>query len=136
MLYGDNEYQPSQEAIEELTGIAASLHLAPKLVTAVPFLGFEARKDASQVVNCGVIASFYGRTLSSGLSPWFKLRFQVFSGIVRTKIKDRYLVAESILAERGGNMLTELIGGYETTDFALNYGVMLRECVRVPSLAR
>ena len=67
---------------------------------------------------------------------WFNLYFQVFSGIVLTKIKDRYLVAESILAERGGNMLTELISGYEATDFALNYGVMLRECVRVPSLAR
>ncbi|XP_052303864.1 putative MO25-like protein At5g47540 isoform X5 [Populus trichocarpa] len=59
---------------------------------------------------------------------------QVVANLQRQQVNSR-LIASGYL-EKNTDLLDTLIAGYENTDMALHYGVMLRECIRHQTVAR
>lgn len=106
ILYGNNEAEPVPEACAQLTQEFFKENTLRLLITCLPKLNLEARKDATQVV----------------------------ANLQRQQVHSRLIASDYLEANR--DILDTLIMGYENMDLALHYGAMLRECIRHQSIAR
>ncbi|PPD66632.1 hypothetical protein GOBAR_DD36492 [Gossypium barbadense] len=106
ILYGNSESEPVSEACAQLTQEFFRENTLRLLITCLPKLNLEARKDATQVV----------------------------ANLQRQQVHSR-LIASDFL-EANLDLMDILIAGYENTDMALHYGAMLRECIRHQTVAR
>lgn len=97
-------------------------------------------------VNPEVLAQLAQETYSCGLLELIvaslgRFEFEarkdaviIFNALVRRQIGTRTPTVEYICSQ--GDMLIQLLCGYERQDLALNYGLMLRECLRHETLAQ
>mmetsp|Transcript_72473 Transcript_72473/g.120823 ORF Transcript_72473/g.120823 Transcript_72473/m.120823 type:complete len:391 (+) Transcript_72473:114-1286(+) len=105
ILYGEPDAPPKKEEALELAREVLKTDLLTLLINHLPVLEFECRKDVSQV----------------------------FSNLLR-KHSDGELITVAWVAKHP-EVLDALLRGYELEKVALNYGIMLRECVRHEKLA-
>ncbi|XP_020682179.1 putative MO25-like protein At5g47540 isoform X2 [Dendrobium catenatum] len=106
ILYGNSEAEPVSEACAQLTQEFFKENTLRLLITCLPKLNLEARKDATQVV----------------------------ANLQRQQVHSRLIASDYL--ETNKDVLDTLITGYENMDIALHYGAMLRECIRHQSIAR
>ncbi|GAY35352.1 hypothetical protein CUMW_015820 [Citrus unshiu] len=106
ILYGNSESEPVSEACAQLTAEFFRENTLRLLITCLPKLNLEARKDATQVV----------------------------ANLQRQQVHSKLIASDYL--EANIDLLDILIAGYENTDMALHYGAMLRECIRHQSVAR
>ncbi|MBA0627127.1 hypothetical protein Godav_004676 [Gossypium davidsonii] len=106
ILYGNSESEPVSEACAQLTQEFFRENTLRLLITCLPKLNLEARKDATQVV----------------------------ANLQRQQVNSRLIASDYL--EANLDLLDILIAGYENTDMALHYGAMLRECIRHQTVAR
>ncbi|XP_020574635.1 putative MO25-like protein At5g47540 [Phalaenopsis equestris] len=106
ILYGNSEAEPVSEACAQLTQEFFRENTLRLLITCLPKLNLEARKDATQVV----------------------------ANLQRQQVHSRLIASDYLEANK--DILDILITGYENMDIALHYGAMLRECIRHQSIAR
>ncbi|KAI0516427.1 hypothetical protein KFK09_009102 [Dendrobium nobile] len=106
ILYGNSEAEPVSEACAQLTQEFFKENTLRLLITCLPKLNLEARKDATQVV----------------------------ANLQRQQVHSRLIASDYLEANK--DVLDTLITGYENMDIALHYGAMLRECIRHQSIAR
>ncbi|KAB5551539.1 hypothetical protein DKX38_008850 [Salix brachista] len=106
ILYGDSESEPVSEACAQLTQEFFRENTLRLLIICLPKLNLETRKDATQVV----------------------------ANLQRQQVNSRLIASDYL--EKNTDLLDILIAGYENTDMALHYGVMLKECIRHQSVAR
>ncbi|CAK7323268.1 unnamed protein product [Dovyalis caffra] len=106
ILYGNSESEPVAEACAQLTQEFFRENTLRLLIICLPKLNLEARKDATQVV----------------------------ANLQRQQVNSRLIASDYL--EKNTDLLDILIVGYENTEMALHYGVMLRECIRHQSVAR
>lgn len=106
ILYGNNESEPVPEACAQLTQEFFKENTLRLLITCIPKLNLEARKDATQVV----------------------------ANLQRQQVHSRLIASDYL--EVNKDVLDTLIIGYENMDIALHYGSMLRECIRHQCIAR
>ena len=105
LLYGEPEQRPNPEAASELAREVWKSDVLRLLLTHLPLLDFECRKDVSQV----------------------------FSNLLRRQQHGEHETVKWL--EENRDVLFILLRGYETPQLALNYGIMLRECARHERLA-
>ncbi|KAK1558861.1 hypothetical protein Q3G72_007507 [Acer saccharum] len=106
ILYGNSESEPVSEACAQLTQEFFRENTLRLLITCVPKLNLEARKDATQVV----------------------------ANLQRQQVHSKLIACEYL--EKNIDLLDILVSGYENTDMALHYGAMLRECIRHQTVAK
>ncbi|OMO76933.1 Sodium/sulfate symporter [Corchorus capsularis] len=106
ILYGNSESEPVSEACAQLTQEFFRENTLKLLITCLPKLNLEARKDATQVV----------------------------ANLQRQQVQSRLIASDYL--EANIDLMDILIAGYENTDMALHYGAMLRECIRHQTVAR
>ncbi|PIA38368.1 hypothetical protein AQUCO_02800216v1 [Aquilegia coerulea] len=106
ILYGSSEAEPVTEACAQLTQEFFSDNTLRLLIICLPKLNLEARKDATQVV----------------------------ANLQRQQVHSRLIASDYLEANK--DLMDVLLLGYESTDMALHYGGMLRECIRHQSIAR
>lgn len=106
ILYGNSEAEPVSEACTQLTQEFFRENTLRLLITCLPKLNLEARKDATQVV----------------------------ANLQRQQVHSRLIASDYLEANK--DILDTLITGYENMDISLHYGAMLRECIRHQSIAR
>ncbi|KAH8486053.1 hypothetical protein H0E87_027497 [Populus deltoides] len=106
ILYGNSESEPVSEACAQLTQEFFREDTLAFLIFCLSQLNLEARKDATQVV----------------------------ANLQRQQVNSRLIASDYL--EKNTDLLDTLIAGYENTDMALHYGVMLRECIRHQTVAR
>ncbi|MBA0565710.1 hypothetical protein Golob_010574, partial [Gossypium lobatum] len=106
ILYGNSESEPVSEACAQLTQEFFRENTLRLLITCLPKLNLEARKDATQVV----------------------------ANLQRQQVHSRLIASDYL--EANLDLMDILIAGYENTDMALHYGAMLRECIRHQTVAR
>ena len=100
LLYGEPDQRPNPEAASELAREVWKSDVLRLLLTHLPLLDFECRKDVSQV----------------------------FSNLLRRQQHGEHETVKWL--EENRDVLFILLRGYETPQLALNYGMMLRECAR------
>ena len=105
LLYGEPDQRPNPEAASELAREVWKSDVLRLLLTHLPLLDFECRKDVSQV----------------------------FSNLLRRQQHGEHETVKWL--EENRDVLYILLRGYETPQLALNYGIMLRECARHERLA-
>jgi len=98
MLYGDNENEPKFENIERLCIDVLEAELIPLLLRHMKDLEFEARKDATLLINYIV-----KRAQNNSALDYLQNRPEI---------------------------LKTLVEGYNDSDIALNFGLILRECIQ------
>lgn len=98
--------EANPEALAQLAQEAYSNELLELLVAYLGRFAFEARKDA----------------------------VTIFNALVRRQIGSRTPTVEYICAHPA--LIAELLRGYERQELALNYGMMLRECLKHEALAQ
>lgn len=106
ILYGNSESEPVSEACAQLTQEFFRENTLRLLIICLPKLNLETRKDATQVV----------------------------ANLQRQQVNSRLIASEYL--EKNTDLLDILVAGYESTDMALHYGAMLRECIRHQSVAK
>ncbi|KAL8132960.1 uncharacterized protein LOC141712313 [Apium graveolens] len=106
MLSGDGEVEPNPDQISQLTLEICKEDGLTLLMDKLPLLKWEARKD---LVHCWTIL----------------MRQQVGSTFCCVQYIENHL-----------EFLDFLVVGYDNKDIALTCGSMLRECIRVPTLAK
>ncbi|KAH0467340.1 hypothetical protein IEQ34_004578 [Dendrobium chrysotoxum] len=106
VLYGNGEVEPVTEACAQLTQEFFRENTLRLIITCLPKLNLEARKDATQVV----------------------------ANLQRQQVHSRLIASDYLEANK--DLLDILITGYEDMDIALHYGAMLRECIRHQCIAR
>lgn len=106
MLSGDGEVEPNPDQIAQLTLEICKEDGLTLLMDKLPLLKWEARKD---LVHCWTIL----------------MRQQVGSTFCCVQYIENHL-----------EFLDFLVVGYDNKDIALTCGSMLRECIRVPTLAK
>ncbi|CAL5390334.1 unnamed protein product [Camellia sinensis] len=106
ILYGNSESEPAAEACAQLTQEFFRENTFRLLITCLPKLDLEARKDATLVV----------------------------ANLQRQQIYSRLIASDYL--EANLDIMDHLISGYEDPGIALHYGGMLRECIRHQSVAR
>ncbi|KAL8160795.1 hypothetical protein V2J09_012284 [Rumex salicifolius] len=106
ILYGSSEAEPVPEACMQLTQEFFKENTLRLLVICLPKLNLETRKDATQIV----------------------------ANLQRQQVNSRLIASEYL--ENNKDLMDILIAGYESTDMALHYGSMLRECIRHQVVAR
>nr|KJB69181.1 hypothetical protein B456_011G009300 [Gossypium raimondii] len=106
ILYGNSESEPVSEACAQLTHEFFRENTLRLLITCLPKLNLEARKDATQVV----------------------------ANLQRQQVNSRLIASDYL--ETNLDLMDILVAGYENTDMALHYGAMLRECIRHQTVAR
>ncbi|OVA20060.1 Mo25-like [Macleaya cordata] len=106
VLYGNSESEPVSEACSQLTQEFFREDTLRLLITCLPKLNLEARKDATQVV----------------------------ANLQRQQVQSRLIASDYL--DRNKDLMDVLLSGYEDTDIALHYGAMLRECIRHQCVAR
>ncbi|XP_059650424.1 uncharacterized protein LOC132296227 isoform X1 [Cornus florida] len=106
MLSGDGEVEPNMDQVSQLTLEICKEDVIALLIHKLPILAWEARKD---LVHC-----------------WFVLLRQKDGS---TNCCVQYM-------ENHLELLDFLVVWYDNKEIALNCGTMLRECIKVPSLAK
>eukprot|EP00249_Psilotum_nudum_P016487 c25850_g1_i1 orf=772-1794(+) len=106
ILYGNSESEPVPEACSQLTQEVFRDSTLKRLVFCLPKLDLETRKDVTQVV----------------------------ANLQRQQVHSRLVACDYLEANK--DLLDRLVAGYESSDIALHYGTMLRECIRHQSIAR
>lgn len=106
VLYGNSESEPVADACAQLTQEFFREDTLRLLITCLPKLNLEARKDATQVV----------------------------ANLQRQQVQSRLIASDYL--EKNLDLMDILILGYDNTDLALHYGSMLRECIRHQCVAR
>ncbi|GFY90662.1 Mo25 family protein [Actinidia rufa] len=106
ILYGNSEAEPVSESCTQLTQEFFRENTLRLLIICLPKLNLEARKDATQVV----------------------------ANLQRQQVQSRLIACDYL--EKNIDLMDVLVSGYESTDMALHYGAMLRECIRHQSVAR
>nr|XP_016506019.1 PREDICTED: putative MO25-like protein At5g47540 [Nicotiana tabacum] len=106
ILYGNGESEPLAEACAQLTQEFFRENTLRLIITCLPNLNLETRKDATQVV----------------------------ANLQRQQVQSRLIACDYL--EANIDLMDILILGYENTDMALHYGAMLRECIRHQSVAK
>ncbi len=143
ILYGTPD-QPNKQAPQALELAVEVLRsgLLESLLERLPLLEFECRKDLAQVCTCSCLDRFPAPpslpSLTRGrganlLRPPPSLE-QVFSNLLRRQIDGEYAAVGWL--EARAELLLTLLRGYEQPEVAINYGSMLRECMRHERLAR
>lgn len=111
MLYGDasNDVEVKPQDVADMVRLACEGDLLLLIVRNLTVMEFETRKDA----------------------------VQIFDNLLRRDADETSgLCIASKVAENGGEVLQNLMEGYNNGDIALNCGSMLRECIRHESLAK
>ncbi|KAL3683049.1 hypothetical protein R1sor_001071 [Riccia sorocarpa] len=106
ILYGSSETEPVPETCAQLTQEIFKDNTFRLLITCLPKLDLEARKDTTQVV----------------------------ANLQRQQVHSRLIACDYL--ESNKDLLDILVAGYKNQDIALHYGTMLRECIRHQSIAR
>ncbi|XP_010279067.1 PREDICTED: calcium-binding protein 39 [Nelumbo nucifera] len=106
MLSGDGEVEPNMDQISQFTFEICKEDVFGLLVLKLPILGWEARKD---LVHCWCI-------------------------LLKQMVGSSYCCAEYI--ENHPELLDFLVTSYDNKDVALTCGIMLRECIKHPTLAK
>ncbi|KAA8527532.1 hypothetical protein F0562_034753 [Nyssa sinensis] len=106
MLSGDGEAEPNVEQVLQLTIEICKEDVIALFIHKLPILGWEARKD---LVHC-------------------------WSILLRQKIDSIYCCLQYM--ENHLELLDFLVVCYDNKEIALNCGNMLRECIKLPSLAK
>ncbi|KAL1560017.1 putative MO25-like protein [Salvia divinorum] len=106
VLYGDSEAEPVAEACTQLTQEFFREDTLRLLITCLPKLNLETRKDATQVV----------------------------ANLQRQQVQSKLIACDYL--EKNIDIMDILIAGYENTELALHYGAMLRECIRHQIVAK
>jgi|EP00918_Siedleckia_nematoides_P029467 calcium binding protein 39 len=96
----------TEAAVQTLVKEANKVGLIGQIVSHLPYLPFETRKDAAAVFNC----------------------------IVRTPVNGHDIVAEEL--SENPQILQAIACGYENPDVALTFGAMLRDMCRHETLVR
>lgn len=111
MLFGDasNDIEARLQDVSDMVRLACEGDLLLLIVSNLTLMEFETRKDA----------------------------VQIFDNLLRRDIDEHsgMCVARKV-AENGGEVLKNLMEGYNNGDIALNCGSMLRECIRHENLAK
>ncbi|KAL5476217.1 hypothetical protein EMCRGX_G026133 [Ephydatia muelleri] len=106
LLYGTGEQEPQTEMAALLAQEIYNHHLLLQMVTSLPRLEFEAKKDVTQI----------------------------FNNVLRRQIGTRAVTVDYVCSEQ--DILFTLVKGYENPEIALNCGLMLKECIRHEPLAK
>ncbi|ESQ55700.1 hypothetical protein EUTSA_v10025583mg [Eutrema salsugineum] len=106
ILYGNSEAEPVAEACAQLTQEFFKGDTLRRLITSLPNLNLEARKEATQVV----------------------------ANLQRQQVKSRLIASDYL--ESNIDLMDILVEGFENTDMALHYGTMFRECIRHQVVAK
>ncbi|GAB2230020.1 hypothetical protein Droror1_Dr00014276 [Drosera rotundifolia] len=106
ILYGSGEAEPVPEACSQLTQEFFKANTFRLLVTNLPKLDLEARKDATQVV----------------------------ANLQRQQVQSRLIACDYL--EANLDLMDILVSGYDNSDIALHYSSMLRDCIRHQSIAK
>ncbi|GAB2301004.1 hypothetical protein Dimus_035040 [Dionaea muscipula] len=106
ILYGNSETEPVTENCVQLTQEFFREDAFRLLIICLPKLNLEARKDASQIV----------------------------ANLQRQQVHSRLIASDYL--EKNKDIIDILVDGYENTEMALHYGMMLRECIRHQVVAR
>ncbi|XP_020580233.1 putative MO25-like protein At5g47540 [Phalaenopsis equestris] len=106
VLYGNSEAEPVPDACAQLTQEFFRENTLRLIITCLPKLNLEVRKDATQVI----------------------------ANLQRQQVHSRFIASDYL--EENKDLLDILISGYENMDIALHYGAMLRECIRHQCIAR
>ncbi|KAK9681431.1 hypothetical protein RND81_10G001600 [Saponaria officinalis] len=106
ILYGNSEAEPVPEACMQLTQEFFKDNTFRLLITSLPKLNLEARKDATQIV----------------------------ANLQRQQVHSRLIASDYL--EHNKDLIDVLLTGYENPDMALHYGSMLRECIRHQVVAK
>ncbi|KAJ6904070.1 hypothetical protein NC651_021270 [Populus alba x Populus x berolinensis] len=105
MLCGDGEVEPIMDQVSQLALEVCKEDVPALMIQKLPNLGWEARKD---LVHC-------------------------WSILLKQKVDSRYCSVEYI--ENHFEFLDFLVVCYDNKEIALNCGLMLRECIKFPTLA-
>ncbi|WZY78439.1 hypothetical protein YC2023_024823 [Brassica napus] len=106
ILYGNSEAEPVAEACAQLTQEFFREDTLRLLITCLPKLNLETRKDATQLV----------------------------ANLQRQQVNSRLIASDYL--EANLDLMDVLMEGFENTDLALHYGAMFRECIRHQIVAR
>ncbi|CAN6910013.1 unnamed protein product, partial [Brassica oleracea] len=106
ILYGNSEAEPVAEACAQLTQEFFREDTLRLLITCLPKLNLETRKDATQVV----------------------------ANLQRQQVNSKLIASDYL--EANLDLMDLLIEGFENTDLALHYGAMFRECIRHQIVAK
>ncbi|XP_018455360.1 putative MO25-like protein At5g47540 [Raphanus sativus] len=106
ILYGNSEAEPVAEACSQLTQEFFREDTLRLLITCLPNLDLETRKDATQVV----------------------------ANLQRQQVNFKLIASDYL--EANLDLMDVLIKGFENTDMALHYGAMFRECIRHQIVAK
>ncbi|KAL3812738.1 hypothetical protein ACJIZ3_014006 [Penstemon smallii] len=106
MLSGDGEVEPSADQITQLTLEICNEDVISLLIHKLPILGWETRKN---VVHC-------------------------WSIMLKQKVDSVFCCAQYM--ENHLELLDFLVVCYDNKEIALNCGHMLRECIKLPTLAK
>ncbi|KAG5395110.1 hypothetical protein IGI04_025073 [Brassica rapa subsp. trilocularis] len=106
ILYGNSEAEPVAEACAQLTQEFFREDTLRLLITCLPKLNLETRKDATQVV----------------------------ANLQRQQVNSKLIASDYL--EANLDLMDVLIEGFENTDLALHYGAMFRECIRHQIVAK
>ncbi|QCD77055.1 calcium-binding protein 39 [Vigna unguiculata] len=106
MLSGDGESEPNLDQVSQLVEEICKEDVLTLLIHKLPILGWEARKD---LVHC-------------------------WSILLKHKVESHSYCVEYI--EQHVELLDFLVVCYDNKDIALSCGIMLRECIKFPSLGR
>nr|GMD10134.1 putative MO25-like protein At5g47540 [Ipomoea batatas] len=105
-LYGNSEAEPVADACAQLTQEFFRENTLRLLISCLPKLNLETRKDATQVV----------------------------ANLQRQQVQSRLIACDYL--EANIDLMDILVVGYDNTDMALHYGAMLRECIRHQIVAK
>ncbi|CAK7332953.1 unnamed protein product [Dovyalis caffra] len=106
MLSGDGEVEPNMDQVSQLALEVCKEDVLALMIHKLPNLGWEARKD---LVHC-------------------------WSILLKQQVDSRYCSVEYI--ENHFEFLDFLVVCYDNKEIALNCGLMLRECIKFPTLAK
>ncbi|KAL2944886.1 hypothetical protein RDABS01_033233 [Bienertia sinuspersici] len=106
ILYGTSDAEPVPEYCAQVTQEFFREHTFRLLITCLPKLDLEARKDATQIV----------------------------ANLQRQQVHSRLIACDYL--EANIDIMDILLSGYEDHRLSLHYGNMLRECVRHQSIAK
>ncbi|KAG2264635.1 hypothetical protein Bca52824_071714 [Brassica carinata] len=106
ILYGNSEAEPVAEACAQLTQEFFREDTLRLLITCLPNLNLETRKDATQVV----------------------------ANLQRQQVNSKLIASDYL--EANLDLMDILIEGFENTDMSLHYGAMFRECIRHQIVAK
>jgi len=106
-LMGDQEHETNPETCQQLTQEILSTDLLSKLVQELGSFEFESKKDVVSIV----------------------------CNIVRKEYQSRCLGADYVV-QHSEYLLELLMNGYENSEIALQYGAILRECIKHEQIAK